>query len=149
MSPLEKYTWASLLATLTFLSYYGLLVFQAPSGMVQQAGAMTRIYVLVIILFTLVQGLLSTLLLWYTKARHIKQDERERLIETKAYRNAYFFLFGAVNLLLLYILFSDAVGGDRALRTNLYLTFHSLFVMAFVAHLTYLSTQLFYYRRGI
>lgn len=143
---LERYIWASLVAAIFFAGLYLVLASPISPGsdaVTPPLGA----YLVVIILFAMVQGGLSVALAIAQKSDDIKKDERDLWIESKGYRNGYYFLFAAVNLLLVYML-GDAVVGEAGYVATITLALHGLVLAVFLAHITLLATQVYYYRWG-
>ncbi len=77
------------------------------------------------------------------ESRPEPKDERDVLIECKAYRNAYLLLSTLGALLILYFIF---LGGRIGLTP--YLSVNLLLLAMVAGELTKYLTQLFYYRRG-
>lgn len=79
-----------------------------------------------------------------------RKDERDILIECKAYRNGYFTLATGVFLVISYFI---AASFARSTSTHLpltpYLAVNLVLLFWIIAELTKSLTQLFYYRRGV
>lgn len=151
LTHIEKYTWASVISTLVFLVIYGWLISGLKGGTENQAEKMITIYLSVIILFTISEIIIASLLLRCTKSGNIKKDERDLSIELKAYRIAYYFMFSIVNILVVLVLMSSGISrviGAGVNITTPLLVFHTLFVLTFVTHIIKNLAQLYLYRRG-
>ncbi|MGA2904178.1 MAG: hypothetical protein ABSD98_10130 [Candidatus Korobacteraceae bacterium] len=79
------------------------------------------------------------------------KDERDILIEGKAYRNAYLLLATGASLVIAYAIVVSLVGAVALTRTIItpFLTANLMLLLMVLAELMKLFTQLFYYRRGL
>jgi len=71
------------------------------------------------------------------------------LIESKGFRNAYYFLIVSVIVLIVHVLIYDFLGeavGEQLVLAIPFMTFHILVFMVITAAIIKSSTQLFYYR---
>ena len=79
-----------------------------------------------------------------------RKDERDILIEGKAYRNAYFLIAVGANLVIAYVIVASLVGDaapTRIVTTPFFLVNVILFFLV-LAELMKFLTQLLYYRKG-
>ena len=77
------------------------------------------------------------------------KDERDVLIEGKAYRNAYFLLGGGTFLGIVGSSMAAYADAAPAYRSNDFLIVNLVLLIMVVADLMKFLTQLFYYRRGL
>ncbi len=150
MSRKEIYAWSSLVLTLAILGYYLISVFGLPAEVENYSEQITALIWKVIGIAFLVQLVLD--LLDSTKIGGVAKDERDKLIESKAFRNAYYFLMVAVITLIVNVLITDAVSqasGEKLFLALPFMMFHILVFVLFTAILIKSGTQIFYYQRGI
>lgn len=77
-----------------------------------------------------------------------RKDERDILIECKAYRNAYLMLATGAGLVITYFIVAGLAGATRIPLTP-FLAVNAMLLFMVIAELTKSLTQLFYYRRGL
>ena len=77
-----------------------------------------------------------------------RKDERDVLIESKAYRNAYFTLATGAGLLITYFIVAGLAGATRIPLTP-FLAVNMVLLFMVMAEVIASLTQLFYYRRGV
>lgn len=77
-----------------------------------------------------------------------RKDERDILIESKAYRNGYFALASGAGLVIAYFIVAGLAGATRIPLTP-FLAVNLVLLFMVIAELTKSLTQLFYYRRGV
>ncbi len=149
MSRREMYAWSSLGMSLALLGYYLVAVFGWPSGLEDHAEYVTRVFWRVLGIGIVAQLLLD--LSKHTSWGKIDKDERDVMIESKGYRNAYYFVMVAIAAIAANVLLSDLTGGagwNRIFQTIPYMTFHALVIVLFVTDITKSGTQLFYYLKS-
>lgn len=152
----ERNSWIQLAVSVTVILYYATKTFGnemlhtlGMSGLIIQATLFAAIA-------SAVGVLLNRFVL--TKGK-VERDEMDRLIESKAYRNAYFVAIGIAWWAITYILVgmgiesaledSGAVAEDiRAIVSKLPGVIHTLFLGMFLTYSVFSGTQIFYYRRG-
>ncbi len=134
----EKYIWIEFGLTVIFFAYYLFLTFKYTGG----DGEIFPTYFIVVISYTVAVVLLILLLLLVTKSKSIENDERDILIELKAYRNGFISAITIINTLIIWILLNDKI-------LEPFIMFNILFSTLFVVHFIQNITQLFYYKRGI
>jgi hypothetical protein len=134
----EKYTKYELGLNLIIFIYYLFLVLGTPDS----SKGVISIYFNVIVGYTIANIILVLFLMLITKSKSIGEDERDKIIESKAYRNGY---IGAVSIINLVILL--ALVNDKILEPLI--IFHILFSTLFISHIIQNITQIFYYKKGI
>lgn len=134
----EKYIKYELGLTSLFFIYYIFLTFQSLNN--NDSGI--SIYLNVVVGYTISIIVLILLLLLFTKSKNIENDERDILIESKAYRNAYISAISIINILVILVLVNDRLFEP-------FIIFNILFSTIFISHIIQNITQLFYYKRGI
>lgn len=77
-----------------------------------------------------------------------RKDERDILIECKAYRNAYLMLATGAGLVITYFIVAGLAGATRIPLTP-FLAVNVMLLFMVIAELTKSLTQLFHYRRGM
>ena len=133
----EKSIWGTLAATLVVYGYYFASIFSGAQPSQINGTAVGRLMsaVFVIVVIEVVYHIIIA-----AASKIEPKDERDILIETKAYRNAYFLLVADLFLLMGILVL---IGLTPFLTVNLMLL--SVVVSEIVKYLT----QLFFYRRGI
>lgn len=150
MSKQEIYAWSSFGLTLAIFSYYLLAVFGWPAGLENYAHYVTGIIWKVVVAAFAVEFFLD--LLKSTKYGGIDKDERDQAIESKGFRNAYYFVMVAIVTLIGHLLISDFLSeasGEQTFLSVPFMTFHVLVFIVFITSLIKSATQLFYYKRGV
>ena len=150
MSRKEIYAWCSLGITLSILGYYIITVFGLPAGVEGYREQITGLLWKVLGVAFLVEMGLD--LLNSTSLSGVAKDERDMLIESKAFRNAYYFLIVAIISLVMNVFISDFLSnasGEAVLLSMPFVTLHVLVVVLFTAILIKAVTQIFYYQRGL
>lgn len=150
MSRKEIYAWCSLGITLSILGYYTITVFGLPSGIEAYEEQITGILWKVLAFAFLIE--LGLDLLNSTLLGGVAKDERDMLIESKAFRNAYYFLIVAIISVVMNVFISDflsTASGESVLLSMPYMTLHVLVIVLFTAILIKAATQIFYYQRGV
>ena len=132
----EQSIWGSLAITLIVYGYYFATVFSGAQPSQIDRTALARLIgaVFVIVVIEIAYHILIAL-----KSKVEPKDERDILIETKAYRNAYLLVADLFTLMGTVVVF----GLTPLLTVNLMLL--SVVISEIVKYLT----QLFFYRRGI
>ena len=132
----EQSIWGSLAITLIVYGYYFATVFSGAQPSQIDRTALARLIgaVFVIVVIEIAYHILIVL-----KSKVEPKDERDILIETKAYRNAYLLVADLFMLMGTVVVF----GLTPLLTVNLMLL--SVVISEIVKYLT----QLFFYRRGI
>lgn len=133
----EKYLIYELIITLIFFGYF---IFSTLHAINNNKGVLL-IYFNVAIGYTVAIVVLILLLLFFTKSTSMENDERDEIIESRAFRNAYFSIIGIINVLIIIGIFIDKI-------LEPFIIFNILFATLFVVHLVHNITQLYYYRRG-
>lgn len=148
MSKQEIYAWCSLGFSLAVFTYYLIYAFGWPPGLEQYSDYITGLIWKVIGITFVVEFILD--LLKSTKFGGVHKDERDLLIESKGFRNAYYFVMVTLISLIANILISDFLSeaaGERMFLAQPFMTFHILVFILFIANMIKSGTQLFYYQR--
>lgn len=150
MTRKEIYAWSSLGLTLAIFIYYVISVFGMPHELENYKEHITSLIWKVIGIAFLIQ--LGIDLLNSAKLGGVAKDERDKLIESKAFRNAYYFLMAAIIAVVVNMLINDflSVQADHNIFLSVpFMTFHVLVFVLFIASLIKSGTQIYYYKRGI
>lgn len=150
MSRKEIYAWCSLGITLSILGYYTMTVFGLPSGIEAYEEQITGLIWKVLGVAFLVEMGLD--FMNSTALGGVAKDERDMLIESKAFRNAYYFLIVTIISVVMNIFVSDflsSASGEFILLSMPFMTLHVLVIVLFTAILIKAATQIFYYQRSI
>ncbi len=150
MSRKEIYAWCSLGLTLAIFGYYLVSVFGLPSGLENNREYVTDLIWKVIGIAFLIELVLD--LLKSTKLGGVSKDERDILIESKGFRNAYYFLMVAIVSLVINVLISDYLSeasGQKLFLAVPFMMFHVLVFILFIASIIKSVTQLIYYETRI
>ena len=149
MSKQEVYAWISLVTTLALLILYTVMAFGVPENLETYADALQGLLLKVVGLALLIRLVLS--IFRHTTFGRVDKDERDRLIQLKGYRNAYFVAIVAI----VTVAWNELVGDFFSEMANLetifstpYIAVHSLVITLFIASAVEYVTQLFYYRTG-
>jgi hypothetical protein len=134
----EKYLSYELGLTIIFFIYYISLTLQS----LNNNETALSIYLNVAIGYTIAVIILVLLLLFFTKSKSIENDERDKIIESKAYRNAFISTISIINIL---IILGIVVGK----LFEPFIIFNILFALLFISHIIHNITQLYYYKRGV
>jgi hypothetical protein len=130
----EKSIWGSLIIILVAFAYYFAGLFGGTAGTSAPVVDIPRLIAVVgiIIVVEVIYHIVIAV-----KSGGSPKDERDQLIDTKAYRNAYFFL---------------SVGLFAAIASAVWIpdmTAHVLIVAMVIAECSHFVSQLYYYRSGI
>jgi hypothetical protein len=144
----EKSILGSLLAFVVVFGYYFAAVLRDLGRGAVAAGMVGRLVVAVIaiVVIEIVYHIVLAM-----ESRVEAKDERDILIECKAYRNAYFLLAGGAFTVIAWVMMTNLAPGTAAGRiaiTN-FITVNLVLFFMVVADLMKFLTQLFYYRRGL
>ena len=143
----EKSTLGSLLAFVVVFGYYFATVLR-DLGRHQFAGGMVGRLVGAVIAIVAIEIVYHIVLALESKPE--PKDERDVLIECKAYRNAYFLLAGGTFLVIVWVaMASPARDGAPATAATNFVTVNLVLFFMVLADMTKFLTQLFYYRRGL
>lgn len=144
------YAWSSLGFTLAVFSFYLISVFGWPPGLENHSEYIINLLWKVIGITFLAEFVLD--LLKSTKFGGVHKDERDILIESKGFRNAYYFLIIALIILVVNILISDVLStasGEAVLMSEVFMIFHVLVFILFIANIIKSATQVVFYQKGI
>lgn len=146
MSRKEMYAWCSFGLTTAVFGYYLITLFGLPSELENYRENIIAVIWKVVGIAFLIEFVLD--LLNSTKIGGVVTDERDKLIESKAFRNAYYFLMAAIISLIINVLITDAVSqasGEELFLDLPFMMFHVLVFVLFIAILLKSGTQIFYY----
>ncbi len=133
----EKSIWISLATISLIFGYYFVRVFKMVSqdqiNVVESIVLLISVIVMVIVVEVVFHIILAL------RARPQIQDERDRLIELKATRNAYFVLVFGIFLPIACI----------AASVRPFIVAHVIMFVFVLSEIAQFLSQLFYYRRGI
>ena len=133
----EKSIWISLITISLIFGYYFVRVFMMASqdeiNVVENIVLLISVIVMVIIVEVVFHIIIAL------KDRPEALDERDRMIELKATRNAYF--------VLVFGIFLPMAGIAAQVRP--FIVAHVIMFIFVLSEITKFLTQLFYYRRGI
>lgn len=132
----EKSIWGTLATTLVVYGYYFATIFS--SDQPSQIGAAVGRLMSAVFVIVLIEVVYHIIIAATSKVE--RKDERDILIETKAYRNAYFLLAADVFLLM---------GTVALIGLTPFLTVNLMLLSVVVSEVVKYLTQLFFYRRGI
>jgi hypothetical protein len=130
----EIYTKSEFILSFIFFGYFLLLTFKTQDFVL--------IYFFIVSGFIVANIILVLVLLLITKSKKINFDERDKVIETKSYRNAYISVVAIINIIIIFSFLNNNIIQPFIL---LNLLFSSLFISNIVLNLT----KIFYYKRGI
>jgi hypothetical protein len=141
----EKSIWGSLAAIVIAYGYYFSATLRE-FGRSENAnlGRLVLAVIMIVVIETVYQIVLAI------ASKEEPKDERDTLISSKAYRNAYFFLYGGAGTLMTAALGLSVVSGIPGLGISItpYLILNVVLLLMVLAELVKFCTQLFYYRRG-
>jgi hypothetical protein len=145
----EKSILGSLLAFVVVFGYYFAAVLRDLGRGEVAAGMAGRLVVAVIAIVVIEIAYHIVLAM---ESRVEAKDERDILIECKAYRNAYFLLAGGAFTVIAWVMMANLAPGTAAagrIAITNFITVNLVLFFMVVADLTKFLTQLFYYRRGL
>jgi len=140
----EKSILGSLLAVAAVYGYYFVSVLR-DLGRYEFVGGVVGRLVVAVIAIVVIEIVYHIVLALESKPE--PKDERDILIECKAYRNAYFLLASGAFLVIAWVIMRDAAPARIAV-TN-FITVNLVLFFMVVADVMKFLTQLFYYRRGL
>ncbi len=146
MSRQEIYAWCSLASSFAISGFYVLVVFGWPEDIPDYSAELTKVFINVFLFAFIIE-----LILGFMETKDgIIRDERDHMIASKGFRNAYYFMVYAIVAMLAHYLFRDLllgnVGGPK-LIADANLSFHVLLLILFFASITNRATQIYYYRK--
>lgn len=147
MSKQEIYAWCSLGFTSAVFAYYLVSAFGWPAAIENYSDHLTSLIWQVIIITVLVEICLD--LLNSKNIGGIQKDERDKIIEYKGFRNAYYFVMATLVTLIGHIVLGDFMSGlmkEDFVMAVPSTALHLLVILLFTANLIKSTTQLYYYR---
>ncbi len=148
MSYQEKSILGSVLAFVVVFGYYFVAVLR-DLGRGEFVGGMVPRLVGAVIAIVVIEIVYHIVLALESRAE--AKDERDILIECKAYRNAYFLLASGAFTVIVWVIVANlapAAASTRIAVTN-FVTVNLVLFFMVVADLMKFLTQLFYYRQGL
>ncbi|WP_018128073.1 hypothetical protein [Balneola vulgaris] len=146
MSRQEVYAWASFASSIAIAGLYTIYVLgwggESPTVSDQLSSVLIKVFLFAFII-ELVIGVLDS-------KDGVSKDERDYLIASKGYRNAYGFLCAAVCFVLFQIPFSSFYEQSWGLHFNIpanILLFHTLLFVLLFASMINRGTQIYFYRK--
>ncbi len=130
----EIYTKSEFILSSIFFAYFIILAVNLQN--------IISTYLFVVAGFTIANIILVLVLLFVSKSKDIKYDERDKNIESKSYRNAYFCLIVLINVMIIFSILNDNI-------LQPVIAFNFLFATLFISHIVLNLTKIFYYKRGI
>lgn len=148
MTKKEIYAWSSLASSGVLLAFYLIAAFGWPDSLEGYSDYVIGIFWKVLGIAVAIEFALD--LMKSLKVGGVQKDERDKLIEAKGYRNAYYFLMVTLITLIVHLLLSDLIskaGGEHMFLSIPFMTLHLLVIILFVAHITKSTTQLYFYNK--
>ncbi|MTI88604.1 MAG: hypothetical protein FH748_11605 [Balneolaceae bacterium] len=149
MSKKEIYVWASFGSTTAILGYYLITVFGLSEAAPEVTARLESLFVRVFLIAFVIEIGLDVFR--SINKKEIYADERDKQIEARGTKNAYYFLVGAIFVVAGHEILNSFFGNlnlDTGYGALPYLTVHLLFVSAFLGMMIKSATQLFFYLRG-
>lgn len=147
MTRQELYAWSSIGITLSVFIFYVLIAFGWPEGIPDYSSQTTRIFFNVFWIAFVIEFILGIT----EKKGQVTKDERDQMIESKGFRNAYHFLSLCIAVLIIQVLLSYVFADITLWHAKIAepsFTLHALFVLLLLSSMVRRGTQLYYYRRG-
>ena len=144
----EKSILGSLIAMIAVYGYYFSSVVRHADRSEFDAGSLGRL-MLAVIAIIVIEIVYHILLAIESKVE--PKDERDILIECKAYRNAYFLLVVGAGLVITWVIVAGLIrdAAPTQLILTPFITVNLVLFAMVAAELVKFLTQLFYYRRGV
>jgi hypothetical protein len=150
LSNKEKSLIISLIVTLLIFGWYFFGVFSNVTATSSEQLGFNDV-IRVIFLIAILEGIIA----WFfqKKGEADLVDERDKLIDTKSYRNSYWTLCIGVWFILMQLLFEASGPWSNAYHTLVFTSpiyiAHLLLLFFVLSEVIHFSTQLYHYRRGI
>ena len=133
----EKSVWISLITVSLIFGYYFVRIFQMISKNQIDVIRNAVLFISVVIMVVVTEIIFHIIIAVRTRCED--KDERDRVIELKATRNAYFILIVGVFLSFVCVAFS----------LQSFIIVHVIMFFFVLSEITKFLSQLFYYQRGI
>jgi hypothetical protein len=150
MAQAEKYSWASLATTAAIFLFFMMRMLGDDGSLAEQsAGRLVTVYISIVVLAIIAESVIAGVLAGVRGGSTIEKDERDHAIEAKANRNAFYFLCGAVNVIVVHALLTAVYPGRMSVFVDLGSTagiFFALFSTLFAASIVKLVSIIVYYR---
>src|SRR5208283_2495325 len=144
----EKSILGSLLAMVVVYGYYFAAVLRDTSEPAFGGGSVARL-IFAVVAIVVIEVVYQIVLALESKVE--PKDERDILIECKAYRNAYFLLATGAFFVIGSVIMASLMSASAPTRIMVtpFLTVNLVLFFMVLAEMAKLLTQLFYYRRGL
>jgi len=150
LSNKEKSLIISLIVTLLIFGWYFFGVFSNVTATSSGQFSYNKV-INVIILIAILEGIIAGF--FQKKGEADLVDERDKLIDTKSYRNSYWTLCIGVWFILMQLLFEASGPWSNAYHTLVFTSptyiAHLLLLFFVLSEVIHFVTQLYHYRRGI
>jgi hypothetical protein len=133
----EKSVWISLIAVSLIFGYYFVRIFQMISKNQIDVVKNAVLFISVVIMVVVTEIIFHIIVA--VRTRPEAKDERDRIIELKATRNAYFILIAGVFLSFVCLAFS----------LQSFIIVHVIMFFFVLSEIAKFISQLFYYKRGV
>ena len=130
----ELYTKSEFILSFIFFGYFLFITFKSENYIAN--------YFIVVIGFITANIILVLVLIFITKSKEIKFDERDKIIESRSYRNAYISTIVLVNVIIIMSVFNDNIYKP-------FVIFNLLLASLFISHIVLNLSKIFYYKRGL
>lgn len=143
----EKSVWGSIVSLVAVYGWYVKELLSAYPAI--DASLMAGLLLTVVVLIIVIEAALHIAIA--IRSRPAPEDERDRLIQTRAHRNAYYVLAVGTVVAIGQVVIGEAMNATSSVITlERSLLAANILLLAFVlAELVALGSQLVYYRRGI
>jgi len=144
----EKSILGSLVAIVVVYGYYFATTLRHFGQASTESASLGRL-VLAIVAIIVIETVYHIVLALESKPQ--PKDERDILIASKAYRNAYFFLYVGMALVMMCAFGLEALHAATSMRITVtpYLILNFVLLLMIAGEVVKFVTQLFYYRRGL
>ena len=144
----EKSILGSLLALIVAYGFYFGAMLRHLGERGAESDSLGRL-VLAVIVIIVIETVYNIVLALESKPQ--PRDERDVLIASKAYRNAYFFLYFGAGTIMTCALGLAAIDGATPMRITVtpFLILNTVLLFMVAAEMVKFLTQLFYYRQGV
>ncbi len=149
MSRQQLYAWAALGSALAIAGYYILAVIGLPDSVEPVSDRLGSLFIRVILIATAVEIILDSA--QSIDKFRVHKDERDRKIEGKGFRNAYYILIFVVFAAIGHLVITGVLGeylDDKFVGSLPLVTLNILVLGVFVASSINSVTRLYFYHRG-
>ena len=136
----ERFTKSNLVSYLLIFGYFLYITFKSPNFISLHVSLIYFTFALAYIVGNIVQLLAFH---FYANRKEFNvDDERDKIIVSKSYRNAHISIIIIINVIIIYFIFYNNILQPAFL-------FNLLFGTLLISHIVLLLTRAFYYKRGI